>query len=209
VKCGAALGIVDHLRRRFARASSWALTFWRPLSKRFNLLLQARDLVCKSGELRRCFANLEEFTMHNVTRRAFGKLSTTIAAIALGLIVTLAGFAASAAESGNEARPAQDDKLQSEFLLDLTLEAQTPQNLGSAGGGRLISGGTFAGPRLKGTIIPPGGDWIASPGGTLNARILPVFETAAAKYAWLNNVVAVGVYRPDLGKIAYRIYRIL
>ena len=183
--------------------------------------------------------------MHNVTRRAFGKLSTTIAAFALGLIVTLAGFAASAAESENEARPAQDDKLQSEFLLDLTLEAQTPQNLGSAGGGRLIvpvSGGTFAGPRLKGTIVPPGGDWIvqrptdlasstfasccklmidekiyvlwrgiasASAGGTLNARILPVFETAAAKYAWLNNVVAVGVYRPDLGKIAYRIYRIL
>ena len=195
--------------------------------------------------VRRSFANLEKFTMHTGTRRAFGKLSTTIAAIALGLIITLAGFAASAAESPNEARPAQDDKLQSEFLLDLTLEAQTPQNLGSAGGGRLIvpvSGGTFAGPRLKGTIIPPGGDWIvqrpdgsrildvrillqtddgqkiyvswrgiasASPGGTLNARILPVFETAAAKYAWLNNVVAVGVYRPDLGKIAYRIYRIL
>jgi Protein of unknown function (DUF3237) len=209
------------------------------------LLLQAHDLVCKSGELRRCFANPEEFTMHIVTRRAFGKLSTTIGAIALGFIVTLAGLAASAAESGNEARPAQDDKLQSEFLLDLTLEAQTPQNLGSAGGGRLIvpvSGGTFAGPRLKGTIIAPGGDWIVqrpdgsrildvrillqtddgqkiyvswrgiastSPGGTLNARILPVFETAAAKYAWLNNVVAVGVYRPDLGKIAYRIYRIL
>jgi hypothetical protein len=35
------------------------------------------------------------------------------------------------------------------------------------------------------------------------------FEAAAAKYAWLNNVVAVGVYRSDLGKIAYRIYRIL
>jgi hypothetical protein len=87
------------------------------------------------------------------TSRAFGKLSTTIAAIALGLIVTLAGFAS----SGNEGRPAQDDKLQSEFLLGLTLEAQIPQNLGSAGGGRLIvpmSGGTFAGPRLRGTIIP-------------------------------------------------------
>jgi hypothetical protein len=49
----------------------------------------------------------------------------------------------------------------------------------------------------------------AAPGGTLFARILPMFETAAAKYAWLNNVVAVGVYRPDLGKIAYRVYRIL
>ena len=76
--------------------------------------------------------------MHNVTRRAFGKFSTTIAAFALGIIVTLAGFAASAAESGNEGRPAQDEKLQSEFLLDLTLETQTPQNLGSAGGGRLV-----------------------------------------------------------------------
>jgi len=144
-----------------------------------------------------------------------------------------------------EVGPTQDDKLQSDFLLDLTLEAQTPQNLGSSDGGRLIvpvTGGTFTGPGLKGTIIPPGGDWIVqrpdgsrvldvrillqtddgqkiyvswrgiaatSPDGKLNARILPVFETAAPKYAWLNNVVAVGVYRPDLGKIAYRVYRIL
>ena len=29
------------------------------------------------------------------------------------------------------------------------------------------------------------------------------------KNAWLNNVVAFGVYRPDLVKIAYRVYRIL
>jgi hypothetical protein len=191
--------------------------------------------------MRRSFPNLEELTMHLLTGRPFAKLSTAIALIVLGL--TSNGLAASANE--NEVRPAQDDKLQSEFLLDLTLEAQTPQNLGSAGGGRLIvplSGGTFAGPRLKGTIIPPGGDWIVQrpdgsrvldvrillqtddgqkiyvswrgiaftpPGGAFNARILPVFETAAPKYAWLNNVVAVGVYRPDLGKIAYRVYRIL
>jgi len=191
--------------------------------------------------MRRSFPNLEELTMHLLTGRPFAKLSTAIALIVLGL--TSNGIAASANE--NEVRPAQDDKLQSEFLLDLTLEAQTPQNLGSAGGGRLIvplSGGTFAGPRLKGTIIPPGGDWIVQrpdgsrvldvrillqtddgqkiyvswrgiaftpPGGAFNARILPVFETAAPKYAWLNNVVAVGVYQPDLGKIAYRVYRIL
>ena len=32
---------------------------------------------------------------------------------------------------------------------------------------------------------------------------------ASEKNAWLNNVVAVGLYRPDLGKIAYRVYRIL
>jgi hypothetical protein len=46
-------------------------------------------------------------------------------------------------------------------------------------------------------------------GGTQYARILPLFETGAAPYVWLNNLVAVGVYRPMPGKIAYRVYRIL
>ena len=181
--------------------------------------------------------------MQNVTGTSLARLSTSIAAVALVLVFAITGLGANAKEKQTD--PAQDDKLQSEFLLDLTLEAQAPQNLGSVGGGRLIvpvSGGTFTGPRLNGTIIPPGGDWIAqrpdgsrildvrlllqtddgqkiyvswrgiattSPGGALKARISPVFETAAAKYTWLNNVVAIGVYRPDLGKIAYRIYRIL
>ena len=45
------------------------------------------------------------------------------------------------------------------------------------------------------------------PGGTVLARILPMFETGAAKYLWLNNVVAVGVYRRMLEKVAYRIRR--
>jgi hypothetical protein len=189
------------------------------------------------------FRNLEELTMHKSICRTYAKLSTTIAAVALLFVFAVTGPAMGAKEK--QANPAQDDKLQSEFLLDLTLEAQTPQNLGAAGGGRLIvpvSGGTFTGPRLKGTVVPPGGDWIVqrpdgsrildvrillqtddgqkiyvswrgiattSSGGALTARISPIFETAAAKYAWLNNVVAVGVYRPDSGKIAYRIYQIL
>ena len=175
---------------------------------------------------------------------------------AIGLVLIITDFTASAAQSEDQKRttppeaqpsprPTQDDKLKSEFLFDLNLEAQTPHSLGSAGGGRFIvpvSGGTFAGHGLKGTIVAPGGDWIVqrpdgsrvldvrillqtddgqkiymswrgiaytAQGGTLFARILPMFETASPKYAWLNNVVAVGVYRPDLGKIAYRIYRIL
>jgi hypothetical protein len=48
-----------------------------------------------------------------------------------------------------------------------------------------------------------------TPDGALFARLQPLFETGAEKYAWLNKVVAVGVYRPMPGKIAYRIYRIL
>ena len=47
------------------------------------------------------------------------------------------------------------------------------------------------------------------PGGGLFARILPVFETRAPKYAWLNNIISVGVYRGLPKTIAYRVYRIL
>jgi hypothetical protein len=47
------------------------------------------------------------------------------------------------------------------------------------------------------------------PGGTQYARILPLFETGATKYAWLNHIVSVGVHRPMPGKVAYRLYRIL
>ena len=46
-------------------------------------------------------------------------------------------------------------------------------------------------------------------GGTFYARIVPSFETSAPNYTWLNNVVAVGVYRQEAGKIAYRVYRVL
>ena len=145
----------------------------------------------------------------------------------------------------DSAPAAEGDKLQSELLLDLVLDRGPANNVGSVGVNRVVvpvSGGTFEGPKLKGTVVGPGGDWIvvrpdgssvldirivlqtddnqkiymtcrgiaySLPDGTLYARILPVFETGAAKYAWLNNVVAVGVYRPMPGKVAYRIYRIL
>ena len=46
-------------------------------------------------------------------------------------------------------------------------------------------------------------------GGTLYARILPMFETGSTKYAWLNDIVSVGVYRTKPGKVAYRVYQIL
>ena len=178
--------------------------------------------------------------MQNLNRRTFGTFSVVAVAMILALPAVVANPQPSSTPRGTA-----NEKLQSELLFDITLEAQTPNNLSSANGGRLIvpiSGGTFSGPRLKGTIVPPSGDWVvqrpdgsrlldvrillqtedgqkiymswrgiayAPPGGTLWARIVPMFETASEKYSWLNNVVAVGVYRPDLAKIAYRVYRIL
>jgi hypothetical protein len=191
-----------------------------------------------------------------ISRRTFAFLSTAGAGATAASLLS-AGVASSAvttdaADVGATARdwaslsPApEDDKLQSEFLLDLVLEALTPNNIGSLGVTRVIvpvSGGAFEGPKLKGTVVGPSGDWILGrpdgssvldvrlvlqtddaqkiyatwrgisytpPGGTQYARIVPMFETGAAKYAWLNNIVSVGVYRPMPGKVAYRVYQIL
>jgi hypothetical protein len=139
----------------------------------------------------------------------------------------------------------EDDKLQSRFLANLVLEIEAGHDTGSANGGHevvSVTRGSIDGPRIKGTIISPSGDWMlqrpdksrlldvrllvqtedgesvyvscrgvayTAPDGKLFARITPVFETSAAKYAWLNNIVAVGVYRPIPGRVAYRIYEIL
>jgi hypothetical protein len=172
--------------------------------------------------------------MRKLTRRAFARLSATTA------VAPLLSF--------RPLKPGmwqQDDKLQSAFLLDLSLDTEAPRQVGTATSGRLlvpVSGGTFDGPRLKGTVVSPAGDWMVEradgsrvldvrvlfrtddgemiyvswrgiaytpPGAALFARIVPVFETGAPKYAWLNNVIAVGVYRPSVGKVAYRVYQIL
>ena len=62
--------------------------------------------------------------------------------------------------------------LKSELLMDVTFDVATPHNLGS----RMIvpvTGGTFTGPKLKGTALSNGGDWImrrADGASLLNVR---------------------------------------
>lgn len=164
--------------------------------------------------------------------------------VALSVASIAAGFPAGLPARQTPAPTADADALRSEFLFDLTLEAQPPNTVASPGGDRLIvavTGGSFQGPRLKGTVAAGGGDWIVqrpdgsrlldvrillntddgqkiymswsgiayTEHGTLVARIAPMFETGSDKYAWLNRVVAVGVYRPSEGKVAFRLYRIL
>lgn len=49
--------------------------------------------------------------------------------------------------------------LKSELLMDVVFDVTTPHNLGT----RMIvpvTGGTFTGPKLKGTALANGGDWI-------------------------------------------------
>jgi hypothetical protein len=50
---------------------------------------------------------------------------------------------------------------------------------------------------------------IAPKDGGMYFRTTPYFETKSEKYAWLNHVVAVGVFKPVPGKVAYNVFEIL
>jgi hypothetical protein len=131
--------------------------------------------------------------------------------------------------------------LNTELLMSIEAELEEPLFVGD----RCIvyvTGGSFEGPRIKGRIVPGGGDWLTvRPDGSMTvdsrvvletddgeliyshylgriiwtpemynmdrvertkvdpstyySRIVPVYETSSDKYAWLNNIVAVGVGR--------------
>jgi hypothetical protein len=71
------------------------------------------------------------------------------------------------------AQPAAPAPLKSEFLMDMVLDIGAPQVLGTR---RIVpvTGGTFEGPKLKGTALPGGADWIlVRPDGAseLNVRV--------------------------------------
>jgi hypothetical protein len=91
-----------------------------------------------------------------ISRRTFARL----AAAALPILGT-------EPLAGAQARSSSDDKLESEFLMRLRFEYPdvipgSPQSAGLPGMRRTIieiSRGTFEGPKLKGTVIPPSGEW--------------------------------------------------
>jgi hypothetical protein len=118
----------------------------------------------------------------------------------------------------------------SRALMTLRLSTAPVQNIGAGPHGtRLtfpITGGSFEGERVRGKVLPGGGDWVTkradgvfeldlritletddgalihmtfdgirddgAPGAPY-FRTLPRFETADAKYAFLNRLLAVGV----------------
>jgi hypothetical protein len=144
-------------------------------------------------------------------------------------------------------------------LFTITLQVGGMQPIGATPAGNrrigLVTGGRFEGPRLKGTVLPGGSDWImlrADGSTTLDVRLVletddgatigmtyrgmrhgpaavmdrvnrgePVdpaeyyfrtavaFETAAAKYDWLNRIIAVGTgRRPPEGPV-YDVFEVL
>jgi hypothetical protein len=149
--------------------------------------------------------------------------------------------------------------LKSEFLCSLVGFVAPPREVGATSHGtrRFFAavGGDFEGPRLRGEVLPDGGDWLlirpdgvfeqdvritlqtddgaliyASYSGLRHAapqvvarlaagevvdrdeyyfRIAPRFETGAPKYAWLNNILSVGIGKRLPNGVEYDIFEIL
>jgi Protein of unknown function (DUF3237) len=98
--------------------------------------------------------------------------------------------------------------------------------------------GTFEGPKLRGTVSGPAGDWVtmrADGSMLLDVRILlktddgadilmeykgvgfdngarittaPLFQTGAEQYAWLNSVVAVAKGASNGTSVTYEVYAV-
>lgn len=55
-------------------------------------------------------------------------------------------------------------ELRTELLFELSVDLEEPQEVGATPHGNrrifYIKGGTFAGPKLKGEVLPGGGDWL-------------------------------------------------
>src|SRR5215475_5531930 len=83
------------------------------------------------------------------TRRGFARLS-----------LTSAGITGAAAIAPLPSSAAETEELRSQFLLDLVLTAQSPAEISPDRMVVAVSSGTFEGPKLKGTVMGPSGDWM-------------------------------------------------
>ena len=135
------------------------------------------------------------------------------------------------------------DSLAVEHLFTLKADVARAATLaGVPAGTRVVvncTGGTFEGPKLRGVVEGPGGDWVlVGADGTmrLDVRLLlhtddgadilmmyggvasdggktiraaPTFETGDERYAWLNSVQGVATGTSGAGQAVYEIYRLL
>lgn len=85
-----------------------------------------------------------------------------------------------------------------EYLLSMHADLKPPVNLGAGPAGTRaiydVTGGTFEGPRLKGTFLPSGGDWLLTGNdgvGRLDVRATLLTDDGAMIYAQYFGVVVL------------------
>ncbi|OAI38905.1 hypothetical protein AYO38_01815 [bacterium SCGC AG-212-C10] len=130
-----------------------------------------------------------------------------------------------------------------EKLFTIRMEAGTPVVLRRGPQGTrgivMVTGGSFEGPRLSGTVLPGGGEWATlranrsakadvrllletadgahilmtytgiSLDSAAKVRVAPLFETGDERYAWLNDVQGVGIGHMEGNVVTYDMYALL
>ncbi|UUT35977.1 DUF3237 domain-containing protein [Microbacterium elymi] len=89
-----------------------------------------------------------------------------------------------------------------EYCFELRCEVEEPRQLGGPVPGEglhfaRVSGGTFDGPRLRGTILDSGGDWWNGRGLTVALDARYVIEAELADQSAAVEVVNRGIWRTD------------
>jgi hypothetical protein len=146
-----------------------------------------------------------------VSRRDFARLSATAGA-AVG-VTGLSGLSLDAQQGrgGAPASAGKPDTLKSEFLMDLELETSAAIRVG-ARGITPVTGGTFEGPKLKGTVIGPAADWTMRVSDRLTAldvRIILVTNDDQRIYMSYRGMIATTPADPATGQAAQRYWRML
>lgn len=114
----------------------------------------------------------------------------------------LAGAAVPSLVGAGESK-AGEEGLKSEFLLALTAELEPPQMIGKTPQGNrqvfYAKGGTFEGPKLKGTILPGGGDWLRHrPDGASELDVRATMQTDDRQLIYVHYRGII--HRPERGK---------
>lgn len=94
--------------------------------------------------------------------------------------------------------PPFPDALQAEMLFDAHITLAPPEAVGATPFGQRsvfsVTGGTFAGPRLRGTVLPGGGDWflgLPNGAGELDVRVTFKTDDGALLYLAYHGILDV------------------
>lgn len=118
----------------------------------------------------------------SINRREFSKISASaLAAASLGTL--------GVAKQANAQAPASE--LESRYLMELSLDVAAQLDAGHTSIAP-VTGGTFSGPRLNGTVRDGGADWITQVSGhsSLDVRITLDTDDGAIIYMTYKGIVA-------------------
>ena len=84
-------------------------------------------------------------------------------------------------------------ELESEFLLELVLDVDAQIDAGHTSIAP-VTGGTFGGPRIKGTVHPGGADWITQASGHSSLDVRITLETDDGEFIFMSytGIVSAG-----------------